>query len=254
MELKQVVEALNFYIRPQTFPLALKMGQEGDIPERARRPVKDMGLAIPVCQGVGMARRYGWIIAMGREDNICPYGGLALGFFPPKEGFLDGTYLGASESKEAAIETAKVLRMLEYGKYSHLIISPLHMANFEPHLILLYGNSAQILRLVQGRLFSTGGALTSQISGGFDCSDIIPGTMLSDECQVILPCNGDRIFGSAQDQEMAFTIPWSKVEMTLQGLEAGHKSGLQRYPIPSYLRFQPQFPPSYVQLFDYLKG
>lgn len=53
---------------------------------------------------------------------------------------------------------------------------------------------------------------------------------------------------------MAFTMPWGKVEMTLKGLEAGHKSGLQRYPIPSFFRFQPQMSPSYMQLKEYLES
>lgn len=251
IDLKQVLDALNFYIRPQTFPLAIRMS-EGEIPEKAKRPLKTLGFSIAICQGIGMARRYGWILALGKEDNLCPYGGLALGFLPPKEGWLEGNFLGPAPNKEVAIKMAQVMRRIEYGRYNYVIISPLHSADFEPHLILVYGNSAQIMRLVQGRLFFEGGALLFQTTGSFDCSDIIPGTILSDECQVILPCGGDRVFGLTQDDEMAFTMPLSKVEITLKGLEAGHKSGLQRYPIPFNFRFQPQFPPNYVQLYEYL--
>lgn len=251
--LKQVLDSINFYIRPQTFPLAIKMS-EGEIPEKARRPLKIFGFPITICQAVGIARRYGWTLALTKEDNNCPFGGLALGFLPPKEGWLEGAYLGPAPNKEVAIKMAQTMRRLEYGKYDYVLISPLHSADFEPNFILIYGNSAQVMRLVQGRLYFEGGALVCQTAGSFDCADIIPGTILNDECQVILPCGGDRVFGLTQDDEMAFTIPSSKIEITLKGLEAGHKSGLQRYPIPSFLRFQPQFPPSYVQLYEYLKG
>lgn len=252
MELKQIVDALNTYIRPQTFPLALRMDQEA--PPRARRPLGFFGYPIPECQAWGMARRYGWTLALGEEDAACPYGALALGFLPPKEGFLSGQYRGGASSPEAGVRTAQAMRRLEYGQYRYLIMAPLERADFEPQLILIYGNSAQVMRLVQGRLYLTGGSLTSSAAGGYDCADIIPGTLLSDECQVVLPCNGDRIFGLTQDDEMAFTLPWSKVETTIKGLEAGHKSGLQRYPIPFYFRFNPQLPPSYVELREYLKG
>ena len=253
VDLKRVNEALATYIRPQTFPLALCMVQEGEVPERARRPRQDLGFAIPVCQGIGMARRYGWTLALDRDDSACPYGSLALGFEQPKPGFVEGTYRGGSPTPQAAARTAKAMKRLKVGQYRYLVASPLERATFEPHLILVYGNSAQVMRLVQGCLYGRGGSLLSTASGGMDCSDIIPQTILDDECHVILPCNGDRIFGLAQDHEMAFTIPLSKVEATIHGLEAGHRSGLQRYPIPAFMRFQSPLPESYNELMKYLK-
>ncbi len=75
MDLAQVNEALNLYVRPQTFPLAVRLLEsEQELPDRARRPVKDLGGAMPACQVWGTARRYGWTMAMGREDQLCPYG------------------------------------------------------------------------------------------------------------------------------------------------------------------------------------
>ncbi len=39
MDLKQVNETLNSYIRPQTFPLALKLcASQKELPERVRMP------------------------------------------------------------------------------------------------------------------------------------------------------------------------------------------------------------------------
>ncbi|MDP2954001.1 MAG: DUF169 domain-containing protein, partial [Chloroflexota bacterium] len=137
-------------------------------------------------------------------------------------------------------------------QYRYLLIAPIQNATFEPQVVAIYGNSAQVMRLVQARTYSTGKALTSTASGGADCAEIAVRTILADECQFILPCGGDRVFGLTQDHEMAFTIPASKVEITVQGLEAGHKSGVQRYPIPAYLRFQPQMPPSYQKLMEFL--
>jgi uncharacterized protein (DUF169 family) len=43
-DLAKVNEALNFYVRPQTFPLAVKMCQSNEeLPERARIPKRDLG-------------------------------------------------------------------------------------------------------------------------------------------------------------------------------------------------------------------
>ncbi|MBI2846382.1 MAG: DUF169 domain-containing protein [Chloroflexi bacterium] len=256
MELKEINEALSFYVRPQTFPLAIRMCQSAEeIPQKARLPKRNMGFPVTVCQGIGMARRYGWTLAVGKDEESCPYGALALGFVPTKDKFVDGSFAESLSrgSGAAAARSAEALPRLEYGKYSHVLISPLHAVTFEPHVVVIYGDSAQVMRLVQGAVYERGGYLTSSAAGGRDCADIISQTMLSGECQFVLPCNGDRIFGMAQDHEMAFSMPWSRVESTIRGLKAGHESGLQRYPIPSYLRFEAALPPSYYKLMDYLK-
>ncbi|MBM3118717.1 MAG: hypothetical protein FJ006_04060 [Chloroflexi bacterium] len=255
MNLKEVNEALNLYVRPQTFPLAIKMCQSSsEFPEKVRMPKRDLGISVTICQGIAMARRYGWTIAIGKEDQCCPHGAFVLGFVPGK-GYLDGSYaesLGLG-TKEQFAKTAHSLSRLEYGKYSHILAAPLHFATFEPHLILIFGNPAQVARLVQGALTLTGGVLTSVSSSGIACSGFIARPILTQECQFILSGAGDRYFALTQDHELAFTIPTGKIESTIQGLEIGHKSGMHRYPTPSFLRFEGQLPPAYYKFLKLLK-
>jgi hypothetical protein len=71
--------------------------------------------------------------------------------------------------------------------------------------------------------------------------------MQKNDYQVVLPCNGDRIFAQTQDDEMAFTIPAAKIDELIEGLEATHAGGI-RYPIPSFLRYTGQFPEKYTQM------
>ena len=72
LDLAEVNEVLQFYIRPQTFPVAVKMCESSeDLPENTKRPKKDLGSAVAVCQGISLARRYGWTIAIGQEDESC---------------------------------------------------------------------------------------------------------------------------------------------------------------------------------------
>jgi hypothetical protein len=77
--------------------------------------------------------------------------------------------------------------------------------------------------------------------------------MLTDECQIILAGAGDRYFALTQDHELAFTIPFSKVEGTIKGLEKGHKSGLHRYPTPSSLRLDGVLPDTYCRWTELLR-
>jgi len=255
-DLKAINEALNTHCRPQTYPLAIRMCQSAtELPERVRLPKRDLGLRIPVCQAFSMARRYGWTMAVGPEDQACPFGGVTLGFFKYKPGLIDGTLQeqAGMGPKDRWAKSTPLMSRLEYGKYSHLLAAPLHTATFEPHLILIYGMPGQIGRLIQGTLYDRGGVLTAASSGGAACSRLVSHTILSDECQYVVGAGGDRVFALTQDHEMPFTIPMSKVELTIKGLDAGARTGVQRYPLPVYLQFEPRLPPSYQKLRDLLE-
>lgn len=53
-------------------------------------------------------------------------------------------------NKEQAAAAIQNMPKFEYGKYKNVIIAPLHRAAFEPHLVLVYGNPAQIWILLAG--------------------------------------------------------------------------------------------------------
>src|SRR5215471_9598345 len=89
--LQQLDDAFSRYIRPDTFPLAIRMLKPGeDIPEGVKVPSKNMGEQWIVCQSIGVARRYGWSVAVGKDDVICPLAAIAFGFRKPNEEYLKG--------------------------------------------------------------------------------------------------------------------------------------------------------------------
>src|SRR5437763_15135766 len=61
------------------------------IPDRARRPARDFKKLSMNCQVIDMARRYGWMIALTREDHICSLGIAALGLEKPTHLHSSGT-------------------------------------------------------------------------------------------------------------------------------------------------------------------
>ena len=255
MELKQIAEAINQFIRPATFPLALRMCESAaELPEKARIPTRDLGHQVAACQAIGLARRYGWTMAVGNEEQNCPYGAVMLGFLPAKKEFLEGNRYkeGMPGSREAAAKSFQEMARLPYGEYSHMLVAPLERATFEPHIIVVYGNSAQVMRLVQAVVYGRGGWLPSRAAGAWDCSEIVARTMLTHECQFALPSGGSRIWGMALDEELAFAMPWSKAEQVAAGLETSHRDGL-RYPILYFMRQAAQFPPHMQSLLEYLK-
>ncbi len=252
MDLAEQAAELERALRLQTFPLALKMLRAGEpLPERTRRPLEDLGVRMATCQVWDTARRYGWTLAAGRADLGCPPGIAVLGLEPPLPYMLEGhTCAGMyTATAEAGARSEAVTPRLPYGEYETFLVGPLARARFAPDLVLIYGNPAQVMRLVTAALWHGGGRLTSSFAGRLVCADIIPGTLQSGRPQVILPCSGDRIFGQTQDHEMAFSLPAEHLLALLEGLAGTHRGGI-RYPIPQFSRYTASYPPQYQRLLD----
>ena len=249
IDAKTADRELATYVRPQTFPVAIRMLRPGEaIPERAKRPARDFKKLSMNCQVIDMARRYGWTIALTREDSICSLGIAALGLEKPTHLHHSGTLCEGmyTETKEAGRRSEAAVDAFRPGEYAGLLVAPLDRATFEPDLVCVYATPAQVMRLTQAALWKRGGKLTSSFGGRIDCSEIVVTTMRTGEPQVILPCSGDRIFGQTQDHEMAFTIPWSRMEEIVEGLRGTHAGGI-RYPITQFMEYEAKLPPRYME-------
>ena len=65
-------EKLRSFVNPATLPVAVKfLGDESEIPKKARRPLRDLKVKMAPCQGSAMTRRYGWTMAFAQEDVAC---------------------------------------------------------------------------------------------------------------------------------------------------------------------------------------
>ena len=252
VDLAKLDGALTQHVRLGSFPVAVKMLEEGEsLPKRAKQPWKDLNITLATCQAIAMARRYGWVVALGEEDLSCPLTAVVFGFRKASEFYLKGqACMGIyTETEEAGIRSEEVVAKYQFQEYRYILVAPLHRTAFEPEVIIIYANPAQIMRLLSAALWKSGGKLTSSFGGRIDCAEEIIVPQRSGNCEVILPCYGDRIFAQTQDHEMAFSIPISRAEEIIKGLAGTHKGGV-RYPIPSFLRYTGEFPTQYTNVVD----
>ena len=99
----------------------------------------------------------------------------------------------------------------------------------------------QAIRLTQAYLYMEGGMLEFTDAARIgSCHIGIIKTIQTDNPQLVILGNGDRIWGGTEDHEAMYSIPRSKLEMIIEGLEATHKAGL-RYPISKYMNYKPGF-------------
>jgi uncharacterized protein (DUF169 family) len=250
ISLKEIEEVMSIYIRHQTHPLAVKLlCQEDGIPEGAKSPVRDFGVPFSLCQALALSRKEGLTIVLDKNSQSCPIALAGLGLVNSEE-FLSGRFVLApiNQSPEARKRIAASLPRFPFGKYERVLISPIRSAAFEPDVIVFYGSAAQVMRMIQAAVFSSGKALTSTATGSGGCLVPIVASMLEGECKYAVPGNGDRRLGLVADGELTFGMPRARFEEVIQGLKLSSE-GKQTYPIsPGYLKMEYQFPPSYEAL------
>jgi uncharacterized protein (DUF169 family) len=248
--LKNLGDAIDKNVKPATFPVAVKLARKGEeLTGRFKQPGQDFHHPVAVCQGVNITRTFGWTLVFGSDDHACPLASVAAGHLDPDE-FLDGAVADLyQDDPEAARRMEAVYPRHEVGDVDQIWLSALSRCEFDPDLVIVYGNPAQILVLVHAANYGYGEGVTSTSTGRFGCANWIAGVIQSDECEYAIPCSGERVFAGTQDHEMAFIIPRSRFQSITDGLGIMRKKGTYRYPVPNMnLLGEPKLPEKYVEL------
>ena len=248
--LSEINEIMSTYVRPQTYPLAVKMLiSEDEIPEETKKPLIDFGAQFTLCQAITLSRKEGISIVLDRDSQSCPIALSGLGFVNPRE-YLTGEHVVApiNQSVEARKKAANNMPRFNFGDYKYVLIAPLQNANFDPDVILFYGDGPRVMRMIQGAVFSSGEALVSKSVGSGGCLQAVVASVLEGKCKFCVPGNGERIVGSLANDELGFAMPKSRFEDVMEGLKLSHE-GMQTYPVKSgYLHLEHTMPPPYVEL------
>ncbi|TFF68089.1 hypothetical protein EU520_00830 [Candidatus Thorarchaeota archaeon] len=240
-EFRKYGQELEAKLRLQSYPLALKLlKSDSDIPKGAYRPLRDSGYHLSLCQAYERSRREGTKIAMLKEDNWCfePVVGYGLG--EPPEYFMEGhnRYPHDVETLEAGRNYAEQFPRLEAGKYVGVVSAPLNSADFEPDIIVIYCNSEQLNLLLLAREFKDGYNLPCALSSHAACVYAVIPAIKSGNCQVAVPCRGDRWSAAAESDEMIFSVPIEKLDDLIEGLRHVETTGSR---LPHARRVQPEY-------------
>ncbi len=241
----EVSSRIEQHLRPATFPVAVRLLSPGEEPpERSRRPAADIGSPMALCQGLTLTRTRGWTMAFGPEDSNCPVANYAMGWGGQVDpslmyGFLQMMNYAADEASARA--RVEGLSRLEPGEFPTLVFSPLARTRVEPQVVVVYGNPAQVMRMVHAASRWTGDTVAAGFGGiAGSCNEGFIRTFREDAPRVALPGNGDRVFAATRDDEILFAFPASWAERIVEGLETTSASGV-RYPIPTMLEYELPF-------------
>ncbi|MEW6365955.1 MAG: DUF169 domain-containing protein [Acidobacteriota bacterium] len=219
------------YVRPATFPLALRLVKRGeDLPERAKRPFRDFGEKMSLCQVVTMTRRHGWAMYLGAEDAACPIQRRLFGLDSGEDDFALSHPCAPSEDLHSLAGGAATGSGSTLTDYAGVLVAPIARATFAPDVFVVYGNSAQVMVLMSAWALDRPGEMPSSVSAAPDCADVLLRTAAEGRPRLILPCNGSRVYGHTEDWEMAFSTPACLIDGIIDGLVRCHERGIQ-YPV-----------------------
>ena len=257
---EKLIRRMEQLMRLKSFPVAFKMLEKkemlDDIPF-VRRPSEK----ISMCQLITQVRNFDWTIGADLEDfmgAMCPS---IIGLTQlPEEPFLDGTFRSIvwTRNREEGKRYENAIPRLPVGKYEAVAMAPMVYNPFEPDIVLIYANPAQMMLLINALQFEEYEVMQFHCVGETSCADAIARCYLDGKPSMTIPCYGERRYGHAQDEDLVMAIPVGKMEKALRGLEALYRRGI-RYPI-SYAGAEKDltsaYPGSYgsVAKLDFVRG
>ncbi len=245
---EKLTRRMEQLLRLKSFPVAFKMLEHKEELEQIAF-LRRVQHKATLCQLITQVRNFDWTVGADLEDFLFPACPSMLGLSDIPDYGKDGTFrsiIWVATKKDGKKYEAAIPR-LPLGKYKAVVMAPLVYKPFEPDIVLIYANPAQMMLLINALQFEDYEVMQFFCVGESSCSDAIARCYLEGKPSLTIPCYGERRYGHAQDDELVMAIPAEMMTKALRGLEALYRRGV-RYPI-SYAGAEgdvaPLFPPTY---------
>ena len=111
-----------------------------------------------------------------------------------------------------------------------VVLAPLASGKFDPDVILIYGNPAQMMLLMNGLQFKDYERFQFFFIGEGSCADGLAQCYTTGKPALAIPCLGEREFGTVTEDEMVMALPPGMMAKAVEGLQALKARGIG-YPI-----------------------
>ena len=226
------VRRMELLMRLKSFPVAFKLLEDkqalSEIPFVRRLSHKST-----LCQLINLVRNFDWTVGADLDDfmgDMCPS---IIGLTELPEYMRDGTFrsiVWTSSRADGKKYENSIPRLPADGKYQAVAMAPLVYNPFDPDIVLIYANPAQMMLLINSLQFEDYEVMQFHCVGESSCSDAIARCYLTGKPALTIPCYGERRYGHAQDDELVMALPADAIDKALRGMEALYTRGI-RYPI-----------------------
>ena len=225
------IRRMERLMRLKSFPVAFKLLEDkkalSDIPFVRR--VKNKST---LCQMINLVRNFDWTLGADIDDFMSVVCSSIIGLSDTPDYMKDGTFRSIvwTKSRADAKKYESEIPRLPFGKYEAVALAPLVYNPFDPDIVLIYANPAQMILLINALQFEDYAVMQFFCVGESSCSDVIARCYRDGKPSLSIPCYGERRYGHAQDDELVMAIPAAMMDKALRGLEALYSRGI-RYPI-----------------------
>lgn len=225
------IRRMELLLRLKSFPVAFKMLEKKEdlstIPF-LRRPQNKMTM----CQMITLVRNFDWTVGADLGDFLSPMCPSIIGLTDIPEVVKDGTFRSIVwvQTKEDGKRYEAAIPRLPLGKYEAVAMAPLVYNPFDPDIVLIYANPAQMILLINALQFEDYEVMEFSCVGESSCSDAVAKCYLTGKPCLTIPCYGERRYGHAQDEDLVMALPAGVMGKALRGLEMLYRRGI-RYPI-----------------------
>ncbi|MDQ7782340.1 MAG: dephospho-CoA kinase [Desulfomonilaceae bacterium] len=228
---EKLVRRMELLLRLKSFPVAFKMLEsKADLEEIPfiRRPKEPVTL----CQLITRVRNFDWTVGAEARDFVGPVCPSIIGLSDTPELVKDGTFRSIVwvRTKADGKKYEESIPRLPLGTYEAVAMAPLVYNPFDPDIVLIYANPAQMILLINALQFEDYEVMQFSCVGESSCSDAIARCYLTGKPSLAIPCYGERRYGHAQDEDLVMALPPDLMAKALRGLETLYKRGI-RYPI-----------------------
>ena len=257
---EKLVRRMELLVRLKSFPIAFKMLEKKE--ELDKIPfIRRTGHKVTLCQLITLVRNFDWTTGGDLDDFLFPTCTSILGLRDAPNTHKNGTFRSIIwvQTKKDGKKYEESIPRLPLGKYEAVAMGPLVYNPFEPDIVLIYGNPAQMMLLINSLQFEDYEVMKFYCVGESSCSDAIVRCYDTDKPSLSIPCYGERRYGHAQDDEMVMAVPAGMMEKALRGMEQLYRKGV-RYPISfagAQIDPSPAFPEVYKgldKIIETLKG
>jgi dephospho-CoA kinase len=181
---------------------------------------------------INLVRNFDWTVGADLDDFMSVMCASVIGLTDIPDYMKDGTFRSIvwTKSRADGKKFENAIPRLPAGKYEAVAMAPLVYNPFDPDIVLIYANPAQMMLLINSLQFEDYEVMQFYCVGETSCSDAIARCYLNRKPALSIPCYGERRYGHAQDDELVMAIPVEKMDKALSGMEALYRRGI-RYPI-----------------------
>jgi uncharacterized protein (DUF169 family) len=228
---REISEEFKSLLRLRTEPVAFRRFEKAEDLGKVPNVVR-MKRGFTYCQVPFLVRVLGQTVGITKDDPMGDRCSRLHGLRPPTEKSMKREaemlsltwFANPEEALRQQQETPRI------PVADAIIAAPLSKEKFDPEVVTIYANPAQIMMILCGLQKEKYERFPFFFIGEGACADSLAQCYESGKPAVAIPCYGERAMGQVADDEIVIALPESELNRAISGIKKLGKIGF-KYPI-----------------------